>query len=103
LGDVSSWSNLASNNAYLGFYNTDGLTYTSSGGALSSNIADSINIDWRNSSLSESEVDNILVDLNASGATNGTLYITGNTAPSATGTAAKTNMVDNKSWTIDTD
>ena len=49
--------------------------------------------------LYQSEVDDILAQLDTAGASNGQTDLRGNTAPSATGLAAKTSL-EGKGWTV---
>ena len=59
-----------------------------------------INFRLDGNALPQSNVDNILVDLDASGATGGTCNVGGsNAAPSATGLAAKLSL-EGKGWTV---
>ena len=101
IGDISQVTNLAVNNLFLNFYNCDGLTYSTSPGSLSSNIAHNIDIVWSQGSLIQSHVNNVLVDLDASGATNGTVDLSGAgmAAPSAPGLVAVANLIG-KTWTV---
>jgi hypothetical protein len=64
------------------------------------NTPNNLTIFAQDCSLTATQVDNMLVDCDTSGATNGTLNVSGNNAaPSATGLTAKTNLVG-KSWTV---
>jgi len=58
-------------------------------------------VDFDDLSLSETEVDNIICHLVDHGATGGTLDLTGNAAPSATGLACETTLEDvGMGWTV---
>jgi len=59
-------------------------------------------IDLDDLGLTQGECDNILCHLDAKGITGGTLDLTGNSIPSATGLACKTNL-EGKGWTVSVD
>jgi len=59
-------------------------------------------INLANLGLTQGECDNILCHLDAKGITGGTLNLTGNSIPSATGLACKTNL-EGKGWTVSVD
>jgi hypothetical protein len=96
-GDASGF-NITTN--MTDFYaHFSGVDYDFSGGSFTGIVSD-VSILFYDCSLNQSQVDNVLVDCDTSGATNGTLNVGGNnTAPSATGLTAKTNLVG-KSWTV---
>lgn len=71
-----------------------GVTYVNTGSGLS-RIGDTPTgkiIDFTGCNLVQAQVDNILVDLAASGIKSSTIRLTGNAAPSATGLTAKTTL-----------
>jgi len=77
------------------------LQYLSSNGFFSANTMHGFNTDCGHCGMTTTSVDNILVDLDVSGATNMTIAIAGDdAAPTGVGAAAITNMVDNKACTI---
>ena len=55
-----------------------------------------------NNSMKQDMVDTVLCDMDSHGTSNGTLNISGNEAPSATGVACKDNLVA-RGWTVSTD
>lgn len=55
-----------------------------------------------NNSLDVDSVNQILIDLDTAGASNGTCNVSGNTAPTGAGATAKTNL-QGKNWTVTTD
>ena len=59
-------------------------------------------LDCHDNLMDQNTVDKVLVDANAWNTSNGTLDISGNTAPSQTGIDAKNDMV-NRNWTVTTD
>ena len=59
-------------------------------------------LDCHNNQFDQAAVDKILCDANAWNTSNGTLNISGNTAPSQTGIDAKNDLVD-RNWTVTTD
>jgi hypothetical protein len=69
--------------------------------AFDSNIASNYSVAFANTNLSTQSIDDILVSLDVSGVSNGTFTQSGGSTPSATGLAAKTNLI-NKGWTITT-
>ena len=56
-----------------------------------------------NNLMDQAAVDKVLCDANAWNTSGGTLDISGNTAPSSTGTDCKNDMVNNRGWTVTTD
>jgi hypothetical protein len=97
-GDISGWdvSGLTGN---LFLFGTD-LDYDSTGGALAGFTANNRVVGFYDCNLTQTQVDNVLVDLDSSGTTGGTLTLNGtNAAPSATGLTAKTNL-EGKDWTV---
>jgi hypothetical protein len=72
-----------------------GLSYTCTGGSLSSNRGDGFELDFSGCDLPTGQVDNILVDLDTCGSSNMVITLDGdNQAPSGTGLIALTNLVD---------
>jgi hypothetical protein len=66
-----------------------------------SNISTNYTGAFQATNLSTQSIDNILVSLDVCGVSNGTFTQSGGSTPSATGLAAKTNLI-NKGWTITT-
>lgn len=98
-GDVATVGNASVQLAGYGFEYTL-LSYSKTNATLSTNVMHGFNLDAYQVSLAESEVDYILIDLDDSAATNGLCNVGGNnSAPSATGATAATNLV-NRSWTL---
>ena len=96
-GDLAS-TTLPAGLTYLNLGYT-GTTYPSSTGSLT-NVANNINFQIPDCTLSTNNVDNILVDLDTSGATGGVANVAGdNAAPSATGLTAFTNLIG-KNWSV---
>jgi len=96
-GDLAS-TTLPTGLTYLNLGYT-GTTYPSSTGSLT-NVANNINFQIPDCTLSTNNVDNILVDLDTSGATGGVANVAGdNAAPSATGLTAFTNLIG-KNWSV---
>ena len=60
-------------------------------------------LDCHSNFMGQGAVDKVLCDANAWNTSNGTLDISGNTAPSQTGIDAKNDMVNNRGWTVTTD
>ena len=60
-------------------------------------------LDCHSNQMGQSAVDKVLCDANNWNTSNGTLDISGNTAPSQTGIDAKNDMVNNRGWTVTTD
>ena len=56
----------------------------------------------QNNSMNQDMVDTVLCDLDSHGTSSGTLNISGNAAPSATGVACKDNLVS-RGWSVTTD
>jgi hypothetical protein len=103
-GDISEWT-LPSSMSFL-HLNTTSVDYDSTSGAFASSVKNGINIRLDGCSLTTNQVDNVLVDLDTSGATGGTLNIAGtggtaNAAPSVTGIASRLSL-SNKTWTVTT-
>ena len=59
-------------------------------------------LDCHNNLMNQSAVDKVLCDANTWNTSDGTLNISGNTAPSSTGTDCKNDLV-NRNWTVTTD
>ena len=62
-----------------------------------------VTLDCSNCLFDSAMVDKVLCDANNWGTSDGTLDISGNTAPSQTGIDAKNDMVNNRGWTVTTD
>jgi len=60
------------------------------------------NLRCQNNSMNQEMVDTVLCDMDSHGTSNGTLNISGNEAPSATGVACKDNLVA-RGWSVTTD
>lgn len=105
-GEINFINSLSNNLVFLIITNLNlgnGLQYTST--AYTVNVSNAL-IDVRAVNLTQTEVDNFLVDLDNSGSTDGTLSIGGrgfdtNAAPSSTGQNAVNSLV-NKGWSITT-
>jgi len=69
--------------------------------AFDTNIASNYTNAFNTTNLSTQSIDDILVSLDVSGVSNGTFTQSGGSTPSATGLAAKTNLI-NKGWTVTT-
>jgi hypothetical protein len=69
--------------------------------AFDSNIASNYTNAFQNTNLSTQSIDDILVSLDVSGVSNGTFLQSGGSTPSATGLAAKANLIS-KGWTVTT-
>ena len=101
-GDISGWTWPASLD-YLYIQNTS-LGYSSTNGFFSGCDADLVKADFDDCSLTETEVDYVLVDCDISGAGTNALDIAGtggtaNATPTVLGLNAATNLVT-KGWTI---
>jgi hypothetical protein len=97
-GDVSTVSFLGTSVCtHWGCQDSD-LTYQSTGGFFT-NAPSNINIEFHNCNLLAGNVDNVLVDLDTSGATNGVVNLSGNAAPTITGLTSKTNL-ETRTWTV---
>jgi surface protein len=97
-GDVSQVSFLGTSVCtHWGCQDSD-LTYQSTGGFFT-NAPSNINIEFHNCNLLAGNVDNILVDLDTSGATNGVVNLSGNAAPTIVGLTSKTNL-ETRTWTV---
>jgi len=69
--------------------------------AFDTNIASNYTSAFTATNLSTQSIDDILVSLDVCGVSNGTFTQSGGSTPSATGLAAKTNLI-NKGWTVTT-
>jgi Leucine-rich repeat (LRR) protein len=61
-----------------------------------------INLQCHNNSMNQAMVDTVLCDMDGHGTSNGTLNISGNAVPSATGIACKNNLIA-RGWAVTTD
>ena len=104
-GSVGDWA-WRTNIMAFGSYNS-GLHYTNRPGCLTGNVSSLISLRLDNSGMSKGDVDQVLSDLDTSGATNGTLRLDKggtwenrwNARPSAAGLVSMTNLI-NKTWTV---
>jgi len=101
-GDISGWT-LPSSLTYLRLHHTSA-DYDSSNACFTNTPAGIREIRMEDCALTESQVDNVLVDCDTSGVTNSgssiTLNLSGtDAAPSATGLTAYSNLVAN-GWTV---
>jgi len=97
-GDIADLPSGLAWNLYL--QNTSVSAYTAT--SWPCNTGNNKIIDLDDLGLTQSECDNILCHLDAKGITGGTLDLTGNSIPSATGLACKTNL-EGKGWTVSVD
>ena len=98
-GDISGWSDL-SLLTVLEMYNSS-IDYDNSGGSFE-DAQNGLGIEFWSCLLTEAQVDNVLLDLVTSTATNGSLSIDGtNAAPSASGLTSKATLVS-RGWTVGT-
>jgi hypothetical protein len=100
--DLGVVVNLATTNAYFSATWANALLYSTTGGMLSTNIANGFSFDWAKLTMSNDECANVLIDLDTSAATGGTCTLdddNGDLDPGAAGWLAYTNLVG-KSWTV---
>ncbi len=98
-GDISGWVNL-NLLTILEIYNSS-IDYDSSSGSFE-DAQNGLGIEFWNCLLTEAQVDNVLLDLVTSAATNGVLDIDGtNAAPSPSGLTSKATLVS-RGWTVGT-
>ncbi len=98
-GDISGWPDLSLLNT-LELDNSQ-VDYDSSTGSFE-DAQNGLEIDFYNCLLTETQVDNVLLDLVTSAATNGILDIDGNdAAPSPSGLTSKATLVS-RGWTVGT-
>jgi len=99
VGDVSAITNSVSC-TYFEAQDANVLTYESTGGMLSTNVPNGYIFNMSGCNLIADHVNNILVDLDTSGATNGTCTLAGdNAAPTGAGVTAFSSLT-NKTWTV---
>ncbi len=98
-GDISGWPDLGALDI-LEMYNSS-IDYDNSSGSFE-DARNGLGIEFWSCLLTEAQVDNVLLDLVTSAATNGTLDINGdNAAPSSSGLTSKATLVS-RGWTVAT-
>jgi len=97
-GDISKWT-IPPSMEFL-YCHESSVSYGSSGAFANTDLADDFAVTLQDNGLSQTQVDNVLIDLDASGAIDGIVNVSGtNAAPSAAGLAAKTSL-EAKDWTV---
>jgi len=97
-GDIADLPSGLTGNLHL--HNTSVSAYTAA--SWPCDTANDKTIDLDDLGLTQGECDNILCHLDTKGITGGTLDLTGNSVPSATGLDCKTNL-EGKGWTVSVD
>jgi hypothetical protein len=104
-GSVGNWTPWRTNIVDFDCYNSH-LDYTNRPGCFAANVkTNGFTMRWDNCSLPQDDVSQILIDLDTSGATNGTINVGGtavgvsNQAANAAGYVAVTNLRA-KTWTV---
>ena len=103
IGNIGDWT-WRTNIVHWDSYNSL-IAYTNRPGCFATNVANGINISMAESKLPQGDVSQILIDLDASGATNGILnvggasFIISNAAPNSLGWYSLQSLT-NKGWTV---